>query len=72
MNSKGKFSEQQSGQISHSEQAGEAREFSTPEDLLRFDAGNTAVPAGILERLAKSAEGLPHPKRPWWARLFGK
>jgi hypothetical protein len=47
-----------------------AREFSSPEELLRHDAAHTRVPPGIARRLAKSAGGSG-PKRSWWRRLFG-
>jgi hypothetical protein len=45
-------------------------EFATPEDVLRFDAKNTAVPEGIAQRLGRSSYQLPPPSRPWWKRLF--
>jgi len=71
----GKFSsrEQQGQQLdSATQQAQQARDFASTEELLRYDAAQTAVPAIIAQRLAKSAEGLPRPKKSWWARLFGK
>ena len=51
-------------------QQGSAREFASTEELLRFDAGNTTVPPGISQRLAKSSAGIPRPKTAWWKRLF--
>lgn len=48
-----------------------AREFASPEEMLRFDAAHTRVPPGIAQRLGKSAGGLPKPKGSWWRRLFG-
>ncbi|HWD91014.1 MAG TPA: hypothetical protein VG938_01565 [Verrucomicrobiae bacterium] len=47
-----------------------AQEFSTVEELLRFDAAQTPVPSGIVERLQKSSADLPKPNRPWWQKLF--
>ena len=47
------------------------REFSSVEELLRFDAAQTAVPPEIARRLQKSAANMPPPARPWWKNLFG-
>ncbi len=44
-----------------------AREFATPEELLRHDAALTTVPPGLAARLSESARGLPGPA-PWWRR----
>jgi hypothetical protein len=49
-----------------------ALEFATAEELLRYDADHTTVPAGIAQRLQESAATLPRPARPWWRRLFRK
>ena len=48
-----------------------AREFATVEELLRFDAGQTAVPRAIAERLGRSLQNESCPPRPWWKNLFG-
>ena len=48
-----------------------AREFKSPEELLRYDAAHTLVPPGVAQRLQKSIGPLPPPNRPWWKRLFG-
>jgi hypothetical protein len=47
-----------------------AREFATAEELLRYDAEHTPVPAGIAQRLQQSTETLPRPNRSWWKRFF--
>lgn len=47
-------------------------EFSTTEELLRFDAANIPVPSTIAERLAKSSADIPKPNRSWWKRLFDR
>jgi len=47
-----------------------AMEFATAEEMLRYDATHTPVPERIVQRLQKSAEGIPPPRRPWWRRLF--
>jgi hypothetical protein len=46
-------------------------EFTTAEELLRYDAEHTDVPPGIARRLQESAGDLPRPKSSWWKRLFG-
>jgi hypothetical protein len=48
------------------------REFAKVEDLLRHDAGRTALPGSIAERLQKSSAGIPKPPRSLWQRLFGQ
>jgi hypothetical protein len=45
-----------------------AREFTSVEEVLRHDAGQTAVPPGIAERLARSVQNVPSPERSWWQR----
>ncbi|MGA2854145.1 MAG: hypothetical protein ABSE90_08455 [Verrucomicrobiota bacterium] len=53
-------------------QAQAAKEFSNPDELLRFDAAQTAVPSEIAQRLQKSAANIPPPPlRKWWKNLFG-
>ena len=47
-----------------------ATEFSSVEDLLRYDAAQTPLPSGIAQKLGKSIEGLPLPTRSWWQRWF--
>ena len=47
-----------------------AREFASVEEVLRHDAGQTAVPPGIAERLARSVQNVPPPERSWWQRVF--
>jgi len=50
-----------------------AREFSNSDELLRFDAAQTTVPAEIAQRLEKSvAQMRPAESRPWWKHLFGR
>jgi hypothetical protein len=44
------------------------REFASVEEVLRHDAGQTAVPPGIAERLARSVQNVPPPERSWWQR----
>ena len=54
-------------------QAQAAREFSGPEELLRFDAAQTAVPPEIAQRLQQSVAQLPPPPaRSWWKNLLGR
>ena len=62
----------------HQEQAAESQaansgsvEFQSPEELLRHDAAQTAVPPEIARRLSQSIAQSPPPRRPWWRRLLG-
>lgn len=66
-------SEQQQEQAAeqHAQQQTPAREFSSAEELLRFEAANTVVPASVAKRLQRSTENLPSPKPSWWRRFFG-
>lgn len=54
----------------HSVQPPAAKEFATPEELLRFDAAQTEVPPGVAQRLRESVQREPKPERPWWRRMF--
>lgn len=76
---KQKFSqEKQQEQQSASQETrqNEAREFASPEEMLRFDASQTAVPPGLEARLKQSAAHEPFPKGappgPWWKKIFGR
>ena len=51
-------------------QSSSALEFATADEMLRYDAAHTPVPGSIIQRLQKSAEGIPPPARSWWRRLF--
>jgi hypothetical protein len=46
-----------------------AREFGTPEELLRHDAAQIHPPAEVAARLGRSLQGGA-PPRPWWKRIF--
>jgi len=71
--SKLKSDQQQQHTAEHGmEQQQAAREFATVEEMLRCDAAQTTVPAGIAQRLQKSSADCPKPARPWWQRLFGQ
>jgi hypothetical protein len=47
-----------------------AKEFSTADELLRFDAAQTTVPPEIAERLKHSAANIAPSKTGWFKRLF--
>lgn len=67
-----KFSQQEQHQLSESKsQASQTvHEFALPEEMLRFDAKQTAVPDSVAQRLSRSLERNPPPARPWWKRWF--
>ena len=46
-------------------------EFGTPDEMLRYDAAQTEVPSGLVERLQESIRKEPPAPRGWWRRLFG-
>jgi hypothetical protein len=54
------------------QQATQAREFNTAEDMMRFDTTRTPVPERIAERLKQSIAAEPPPRLSWWRRLFAK
>jgi hypothetical protein len=64
--------EHQSAETRHSQAQG-GKEFSSAEELLRFDAAQTPVPTGIAQKLKRSAQNVaPAQPRPWWKNLFGQ
>jgi hypothetical protein len=74
MKQQSKFSSQEQQQAAV-EQHGiveSVKDFSTVEELLRFDAGQTSVPRTVEQRLAKSAAEITSPNRSWWKKLFGR
>ncbi len=62
--------EDQQVQNTQEEVREKALEFNTPEELLRYDAAQTAVPRRVAERLQESVGKAPDPK-PWWRRILG-
>ncbi len=68
-----KLSEEQQQQQTAEQrsQSQSAREFANAEELLRYDAAQTAVPPEIARRLQQSAGGLPPRRTAWWKRLWG-
>jgi len=65
--------EQQQETTQETAQTATAREFATPEEMLRHDAAQTVVPPEIQTRLADSVQQEPAPNRSpsWWQKLFG-
>jgi|KBSSwiStaDraftv2_1062776.scaffolds.fasta_scaffold7334951_1 hypothetical protein len=47
-----------------------SREFTSEEELLRYDAAQTPVPPAVAERLSNSIQNLPKPATSWWRRLL--
>jgi hypothetical protein len=76
MNQRSKLNSQENNQeqelaSTHQTQQPGAKEFATPEEMLRHDATHTAVPPGIPFRLRDSIGGTPSPRTSWWKRLLG-
>jgi hypothetical protein len=66
-----KLSQEQQQAAAHHSQAQSGNEFTTTEELLRFDAAQTVVPATIEHRLkATSSKVVSPPKTGWFKRLF--
>ena len=51
-------------------QLGTAREFATPEEMLRHDALHTHVPPAVTDRLQQSVDREGLRPAPWWRRFF--
>jgi hypothetical protein len=68
-----KFESQEQHQVSEiqSQQETSACEFASVEELLRYDAKQTAVPPEIAQRLDRSLQNEPRSPRSWWRRFFG-
>lgn len=71
MKQQNKFSQNQEHVEEQQMQPNTAREFASSDELLRYDAGQTAVPPEIAQRLQKSACDLPKPKPAFWKRFLG-
>jgi len=72
MKHQNEFSQKQEHIEEHRTQAGKAQEFSSSDELLRFDAAQTIVPPEIARRLQRSAaEVRPPAARSWWKNIFG-
>jgi len=65
-------SEEQEQLAEHEKQQVVAREFASPEELLRHDASQTTVPPAVADRLAQSLRSEPKPEQSWWRRMFGR
>jgi hypothetical protein len=65
-------SEQQSRQTGTEQQVHQPAglEFATADELLRYDAARTPVPAAVAQRLQQSTGESPAHRRPWWSRIF--
>jgi hypothetical protein len=63
--------EQQQQQLSENQtRQTAAREFTSVEEALRYDAKQVVVPPAVEKRLAQSIKDLPRPTTPWWRRIF--
>ena len=62
--------EPQTVEQQHVEETKAGREFSTVDEMLRYDASQTIPPETIAIRLQSSLE-QNSPKRAWWRRWFG-
>ncbi|MFO1511737.1 MAG: hypothetical protein U1F83_02300 [Verrucomicrobiota bacterium] len=65
-------SQEQEQLAAHEKQQVAAREFTSPEQLLKHDAAQTLVPPAVANRLAESLRSEPKQERSWWRRMFGR
>ncbi|MBI4658101.1 MAG: hypothetical protein HY735_04485 [Verrucomicrobia bacterium] len=49
-----------------------ALQFASAEEAIRYDAGETAVPPQIAQRLNESIAREPKPAVSWWRRWFSR
>ena len=70
MKQQSKLSQEQQQTETQQTQQPAGREFASPEEMLRFDASQTAVPPDIAQRLKKSTGDLPPPRPNWFKRLL--
>ena len=71
MKQRTKLSHKQEHVAEQQTQSPAAREFSNSDELLRYDAAQTAVPPEIARRLQKSVGAETKPSQPWWRRILG-
>lgn len=63
--------QQQNAAQQNQQQEQTAKEFASPEELLRYDASQTNVPPAVSQRLQASIGPVSPAARSWWQRLFG-
>lgn len=71
MNQRSKFREEENhdqNNEQHQRSWQTVRDFSSVEELLRHDAGQTALPDNLEHRLRQSVAG--EAPRPWWKRFL--
>jgi hypothetical protein len=65
-----KLSQEQQQAAAHQTGQQAAHEFATAEELLRFDAAQTAVPPQIAEKLKRTTSQATSPPRSGWLKRF--
>ncbi len=71
MKQRTKLTQEQELAAAHQSQQPAGTEFATAEELLRFDAAQTAVPPQIADKLKRSAQPAAAPRTSWLKRIFG-
>jgi len=70
-----RLQQQQTSQTDLTQQTGTqtTQAFENPEEIIRADRAQTAVPPALVERIAESLSREPQAVAPksWWQRLFG-
>jgi hypothetical protein len=70
MKQRTKLTQEQQHAAAHQSQSQAGQEFSSAEELLRFDAAQTAVPPQIADKLKRTTSQAAPPKTGWFKRLF--
>jgi hypothetical protein len=69
-----KFSQQQEQQAASEQQTHSegTQEFTSPEEVLQYDAARTVVPPAVAQRLQASLDSTSFPALSWWRKLLGR
>ena len=59
------------GDARHQAKGQASKEFTSVEEMIRYDAEHTSIPDGLEEKVKEAARQLPGDK-PWWKRLLGR
>jgi hypothetical protein len=54
------------------QEAQSVQQFSSVEEMIRFDAKQTLPPDSLAERLQDAISREPKPTKSWWQRLFSR
>lgn len=70
MKHESRFNEEENSRLEESQRQNKPLEFDSAEELIRYDARQTALPPRLLERLRNSIAQSGLGRAQWWRRLF--